>query len=132
MENKVERETEDAMDGVLDGKKSDKSSKKSKKRSDDTSEDTSVDTSEDTSDGPVDFAQIQAKSDFKRGGIVFFQDDLSGERMGEFPSKWDLIGGTECEVVSIKGKKAIKIEGTQIKPLMKDLNYPSTKLMLLN
>ena len=43
--------------------------------------------------------------------------------MGEFPSKWDLLGGSEVEVVSIKGKKAIKFEESKIKPLMKDLKY---------
>ena len=77
----------------------------------------------DTEEGSIDFAQIQAKSDFKRGATVFFTDDLSGEQMGEFPSKWDLLGGSEVEVVSIKGKKAIKFEESKIKPLMKDLKY---------
>ena len=49
----------------------------------------------------VDFAAIQAKSDFKRGGTVFFHDELKGEQMGEFPSKWDLLSGSEVEVVNI-------------------------------
>ncbi len=71
----------------------------------------------------VDFAQIQAKSDFKRGSVVFFEDDFAGEQLGEFPSKWDLLGGSEVEVVSIKGRKAVKIEETKIKPLMKELTY---------
>ena len=118
IENKVERETEDAMDEVLDGKKKGKKSKDG--------DDTDVGDEENgnvAEDGQIDFAQIQAKSDFKRGGTVFFNDDLSGEQMGEFPSKWDLLEGSECEVVSIKGKKAIKIEETKIKPLMKDLKY---------
>ena len=92
IENKVERETDDAMDGVLDGKKegnSEKSSKKSKKSNDDTSEDTSVDTSEDTSD-----PQIATSTDFKRGSVILFQDDVTAETVGEFPSKWDLFQGT--------------------------------------
>ena len=114
VENKVERETNDAMDGVLDGKKSKKNN---------SSKIDGSDVEEDTEEGSIDFAQIQAKSDFKRGGTVFFTDDLSGEQMGEFPSKWDLLGGSEVEVVSIKGKKAIKFEESKIKPLMKDLKY---------
>ncbi len=115
IENKVERETEDTMDEVLDGKKKGKKSKEA-----DVEDEENGNVAE---DGQIDFAQIQAKSDFKRGGTVFFNDDLSGEQMGEFPSKWDLLEGSECEVVSIKGKKAIKIEGTRIRPLMKDLKY---------
>jgi len=113
VDSKVTRETDEAMDDVLDGNKKSKSN-------DADYEDEEV---TDQQNEAVDFAQIQAKSDFKRGGTVFFNDDLSGEQMGEFPSKWDLLNGSECEVVSIKGKKAIKIEGTQIRPLMKDLKY---------
>ena len=116
VDDKVRRETDDAMDDVLDGKKKSKNSK-----SDDADyEDEEV---TDQQNETIDFAQIQAKSDFKRGGTVFFNDDLSGEQIGEFPSKWDLLNGSECEVVSIKGKKAIKMEGTQIRPLMKELKY---------
>ena len=116
VDSKIYEETNDAMDDALDGKKKSKNSK-----SDDADyEDEEV---TDQQNETIDFAQIQAKSDFKRGGTVFFNDDLSGEQIGEFPSKWDLLNGSECEVVSIKGKKAIKMEGTQIRPLMKELKY---------
>ena len=71
----------------------------------------------------VDFAAIQAKSDFKRGGTVFFNDELKGEQMGEFPSKWDLLSGSEVEVVNIKGVNAIKMEGGKIQPLMEEKFY---------
>ena len=71
----------------------------------------------------VDFAQIQAKSDFKRGGAVFFHDELKGEQIGEFPSKWDLLSGSEVEVVNIKGVNAIKMEGGRIQPLMEEKYY---------
>ena len=71
----------------------------------------------------VDFAAIQAKSDFKRGGTVFFHDELKGEQMGEFPSKWDLLSGSEVEVVNIKGVNAIKMEGGRIQPLMEEKFY---------
>ena len=69
----------------------------------------------------VDFAAIQAKSDFKRGGTVFFNDELKGEQLGEFPSKWDLLSGSE--VVNIKGVNAIKMEGGRIQPLMEEKYY---------
>ena len=71
----------------------------------------------------VDFAAIQAKSDFKRGGTVFFNDELKGEQIGEFPSKWDLLSGSEVEVVNIKGVNAIKMEGGRIQPLMEEKYY---------
>ena len=71
----------------------------------------------------VDFAAIQAKSDFKRGGTVFFHDELKGEQLGEFPSKWDLLSGSEVEVVNIKGVNAIKMEGGRIQPLMEEKFY---------
>jgi len=121
VERKVEQKTEQAVDDAVEGKMSSKKDKKSKDSDDADYEDAEV--TEQSGDEAIDFAQIQAKSDFKRGGTVFFNDDLSDEQMGEFPSKWDLLEGSECEVVSIKGKKAIKIEATRIRPLMKDLKY---------
>ncbi len=32
--------------------------------------------------------------DFVPGDIIIFEDNLEGERNGEFPSKWDLVAGT--------------------------------------
>lgn len=117
IENKVERETDEVMDGVLDGKKKDnseKSSKKSKQSNDDTSEDTSVDTSVDTSD-----PQIATSTDFKRGSVILFEDDVTKERVGEFPSKWDLLDGA-AEVKTIGGVKAIEpTNNAMITPLLK-------------
>ncbi len=118
--NKVEKATNAILDGKF-GKKKDKD-KNNGKDNNVNENPTEIEVVE-TTDQPVDFAQIQAKSDFKRGGTVFFEDDFADEQMGEFPSKWDLLGGSEIEVVSIKGKKAVKIEETRIKPLMKDLKY---------
>jgi len=117
-EKKIGEKVEGAVDKAIDkatGKKTD--SKSSVKGQESGSEE------EATAGGVVDFEEIKAKSDFVRGANVFFQDDLSDEKMGEFPSKWDLLNGSECEVVNIKGKNAIRIEGTQIRPLMKDLKY---------
>ena len=50
-----------------------------------------------------------AKSDFVPGDEIIFEDTFEGEQLGEFPSRWDLIHGSECEVVNIKGKNAIKM-----------------------
>ena len=62
-----------------------------------------------------------AKSDFVPGDEIMFEDDLVGEQMGEFPSKWDLMSGN-AEIASVDGKKVINLtdQSTEIMPLMKD------------
>ena len=112
VENKVERTTDDAMDDVLDGKKSSKSKK--------SNGDTSVDTSEDTSVDTYDPQAGAAKSDFVRGSVVMFEDNMQGEQVGEFPSKWDLVRGN-AEIATIQGQKCIAlIDGDGwITPLVK-------------
>ena len=66
-----------------------------------------------------------AKSDFVPGDEIFFEDPVEGERLGEFPSHWDFLGGEECEVMTIDGNQAIKLSGwfTDIAPLMKEEEY---------
>ena len=64
------------------------------------------------------------KSDFVPGSIVIFEDNLAGEQLGEFPSKWDLIENN-AEVARMNGKMAIKFEhgsDTWITPLIEDGN----------
>ena len=105
VEDKVSRETNDAMDDVLDGKK------KSKKASDDGDAEAVDDYQNDTKN---------VKSDFVRGSVVMFEDDLAGEQIGEFPSKWDLVRGS-AEVASINGAKCIEMDqrDSWIAPLVK-------------
>ena len=49
------------------------------------------------------------KSDFVQGTVVIFEDNLKGEQMGEFPSKWDLIDNN-AEVAKMNGMMAIRFE----------------------
>lgn len=60
------------------------------------------------------------KNDFKRGSVVMFEDNMAGEQVGEFPSKWDLIRGN-AEVATVNGEKCIAlIDGDGwITPLVK-------------
>ena len=112
VENNIGNKIEQGINNAIDGKKKNKN--------------VSGNQETEEAEAPaekVDFAEIQAKSDFKRGANVFFTDDLSGERMGEFPSKWDLVEGSEVEVVNIKGAKAIRMEASRIQPLMKEREY---------
>lgn len=62
-----------------------------------------------------------AKSDFVAGDEIMFEDDLVGEQMGEFPSKWDLLEGN-AEIASVNGKTVINLTdiSTEIMPLMKN------------
>ena len=34
-----------------------------------------------------------AKSDFVPGDVIFFEDTFENEKLGEFPSQWDLLDG---------------------------------------
>jgi len=111
--NKAEDTVSDEMDDALGNKKTNKNN-----NANDADDAEAV-----ASDEPVDFAEIQAKSDFKRGSTVFFEDNVSGEQMGEFPSKWDLLEGSQVEVVNIAGRKAIKMEASRIQPLMDEKEY---------
>ena len=117
IENKVENAAQEATEEALSGKKS-----KSKKNS--ASDD------EEDEDGTASAKQKKTakgeavKSDFVAGTTVIFSDNLSGEKMGEFPSKWDLIDNN-AEVARMNGKMAIKFEhgsDTEITPLLKDGN----------
>jgi OmpA-OmpF porin, OOP family len=44
--------------------------------------------------------------DFVPGTEIIFEDNLDGEQNGEFPSKWDLVGGT-VENASLDGENVI-------------------------
>jgi outer membrane protein OmpA-like peptidoglycan-associated protein len=62
--------------------------------------------------------------DFVAGDEIIFDDDVAGEQIGEFPSKWDLIEG-EAEIAKMNGENVIVMkQGAKIRPLMKDIyNY---------
>lgn len=60
--------------------------------------------------------------DFVPGDVVIFEDNLQGEKNGEFPSKWDLVGGV-AENARFMDENVIyfrSMRGSQgIVPLMK-------------
>ncbi len=105
VENKVDKAVDSTMDDVLDGKKSSKKSGKKSKN----------DNAEEEDD-----AKTTTSSDFKRGSVVMFEDDVKTEQVGEFPSKWDLFQGT-VETKTLGGVKAINLtDNAQIQPLIKE------------
>ncbi len=61
-----------------------------------------------------------AKSDFVAGDVIFFEDNLAGEKLGEFPSRWDIIEGN-AEIVRVDGENAIMLlDDARIAPFMSD------------
>ena len=108
VEEKVDQTVSEGMDAVLDGK----SSKKGKKTKDAEMADVS-----DAGDAAPTTA---TSSDFKRGSVILFQDDVTAEQVGEFPSKWDLFQGT-VETKTLGGVKAINLtDNAQVQPLIKE------------
>lgn len=62
-----------------------------------------------------------AKSDFVPGDEIIFEDNVTGEKLGEFPSQWDLIAGN-AEIVSLNGQTVIAIlDNGKIAPLMENM-----------
>ena len=113
VEQKAEKAANDAADQVLNGKKGDKGQSDSE-----ADEATEAGRPKKTATGEA------VKNDFVQGTVVIFEDNLKGEQMGEFPSKWDLIDNN-AEVAKMNGTTAIRFEhgsSTQITPLVQGDN----------
>lgn len=74
-----------------------------------------------------------AKSDFVPGDEIIFEDDVTREQIGEFPSQWDLLKGT-VEIAQLNGDKVILCvsqDDPVIAPLFDDMiNYLPEKFTL--
>ncbi len=74
-----------------------------------------------------------AKSDFVPGDEIMFDDDVTREQLGEFPSQWDLLKGV-VEVAQINGEKVIlgvSQDDPRIAPLFEDMqNYLPDKFTI--
>jgi outer membrane protein OmpA-like peptidoglycan-associated protein len=62
-----------------------------------------------------------SRSDFVAGDDIIFEDYMTGERLGEFPSQWELLRGN-AEIVTINGNNVIAMYGQDswLEPLMKN------------
>jgi outer membrane protein OmpA-like peptidoglycan-associated protein len=122
---KAEQKTEEAVSKTID-KVTDPDTYKDK----DGSESNNAGTSGQNNDIPQQGVKANeiayAKSDFVAGDEIIFEDNLVGEKLGEFPSQWDLIEGN-ADVAKINGENVINLEQwTKIAPLMKNMkNYLS-------
>jgi outer membrane protein OmpA-like peptidoglycan-associated protein len=112
VEDKVTRTVDNAVDGAVEGAVEEVTAP---------SEDEAIPAETDSPAAPE--AEVNAgakKNDFVRGSVVMFEDNMQGEQVGEFPSKWDLVRGN-AEVATVNGVKCIAlIDGDGwITPLVK-------------
>ena len=126
-------ETEDAVEDAVRGESSNKG-KKNKNKNNDNNDNNGNNNADEVYDNGDGAAQTQpqkgqslemtyAKSDFVPGDEIIFEDLLVGEKLGEFPSMWDLKEGN-AEVVSVGGENAIHMgKETLIMPYMKEKDY---------
>ncbi len=129
IEQKAEEKTEKVVDDVFEGNIG--KGNKNKKDKNNNAANNGNEVYDDGAAMPQDGGQQQgkslemtyAKSDFVPGDEIIFEDNLTNEQMGEFPSMWDLVGGN-VEIASINGEKYIAFVkgGGTIAPLMKEMD----------
>jgi OmpA-OmpF porin, OOP family len=73
---------------------------------------------------PDEKLKMWSKYDFVAGDKVIFEDDLAGEEIGEFPSRWDLVKGS-TEVAQLGSDNVIHFTNNNsiIVPLMDKKNF---------
>ena len=130
VERNVERTTECAVDKAWDktgdaaeeavkGDGKDKEAKPVEKSAEQTTQEQPAVNPDD----PKAMEMVYAKSDFVPGDEIIFEDLLTGEKLGEFPSMWDLKEGN-AEVANVGGENAIHMsKETLIMPYMKEKDY---------
>ncbi len=130
IENKVNKELNKATDDAINettetikngGEEEDENTSTEDKTIDNNSN-TNIETNTQNSEieqGTTEELKMWSKYDFVAGEKVIFEDDLSGEESGEFPSRWDLLSGS-AEVASLGEDNVIHFAGNNsiILPLM--------------
>jgi outer membrane protein OmpA-like peptidoglycan-associated protein len=110
VQKKAEKEVEKTIDDVLN-----EDERKAK-------EDTSITEGEESTESER--LKVWSKYDFVPGDEIIFEDNLTGEQNGEFPSKWDLIkGNAENALLGDESVISFAQNQTEIAPLMKDEDY---------
>jgi len=107
----------DKVEGIFSGKSKEDTPKEGEKRGDGSKSSTNIE----SKSGVIGWSQY----DFIPGDKVIFEDDLRGEKNGEFPSKWDLVQGN-VENATLDGENVIYFmkcnmnAGGGIVPLLKN------------
>ena len=128
IERNAERKTEEAVDKVFEGdfgkgkKDKDKQNNNGNNNADAVYDNGNATAQTQPQKGQS-LEMTYAKSDFVPGDEIIFEDLLVGEKLGEFPSMWDLKEGN-AEVVNVGGENAIHMgKETLIMPYMKEKDY---------
>lgn len=126
----VEKNTEKEVNSTLD-KAFDEATKGTENgnASEETSTEKSADIQNNVNETPDDESSLEelnlwSKYDFVAGEKVIFEDDLSIEESGEFPSRWDLLSGS-VEIASLGGENVIHFSNNNsiIFPLMDNKDF---------
>ncbi len=123
VEKKAKEKTEEAVDKTLEGAEDAVTGKNNEAEGKSKTDDGGKSTPEEAADSSEDF-KAWSRYDFVPGDKVIFADDLQGELNGEFPSRWDLLGGN-AENAMFGPDKVIAFQQsrTAITPLMKTKTY---------
>ena len=126
IERNAERKTEEAVDKVFEGDFG-KGKKNKNNNGNNNADAQGYDNGDATAQSGQQSGQslemTYAKSDFVPGDEIIFEDLLVGEKLGEFPSMWDLKEGN-AEVANVGGENAIHMsKETLIMPYMKEKDY---------
>lgn len=115
-EQKILEQEEKVIDSVLNGKEEGEA-----EESDEITPQKAKKQAAAESDEIIEAAPTAATtSDFRRGEVILFEDDIKAEQVGEFPSKWDLLDGN-AEVKTLGGIKAIEVTNNGvITPFIKE------------
>lgn len=114
IEQKVEDKVGNAADGALNGKNNNSGNDEAEAE-----EQASVGNQKSSKGADEKDPTINTSTDFVRGSKILFQDDFKNEKVGEFPSKWDLNAG-KAEVKNFNGQKVVEItDNGFITPLIK-------------
>jgi OmpA-OmpF porin, OOP family len=90
----IDKGIDETVDAVKKGGKEEDKEKDTKSKSVENSTNESKAEQSSTEQGENQELKIWSKYDFVAGEKVIFEDNLTGEESGEFPSRWDLISGS--------------------------------------
>ena len=123
----IEKNIDKSIDKTIDNAEEEiknTPSEESSKKMEDEKINSSEEIAENDSDEEKKKLQLWSKYNFVPGDNIIFQDDLSNEENGEFPSRWDLISGN-AEIALLGEENIINFAepSTAIHPLMESEAY---------
>ncbi len=122
-EQKVNRETEKAMDTILDGNNGNKQKKNPKSQNQQKESDKSVENTNENTKEEKAKSQFGVYSNFTfiPGNNLLFYDDFAADAMGDFPANWETGGSGEVVNTNLSKSKWLSlIRRSGYLPTMKD------------